>query len=368
MNEALLIVSLTSRALAESAQRFGIAPIVLDAFSDIDTQRVASYSQRIAWSDEGPVNAEQLLNPSEEISGLVYGSGLEHAAELLEPWFQAGKLCGNSPSVIRTVNDPRSFFAMLDNLEIPHPELRFNSPQQNRGWLVKRAGASGGDHVRHWQGEEHFNGRDYFQEYLLGQGISVLFLADGKRTYIVGFNTQWTQQGSFSWGGAINRVALDPEQRMDLVRYVKSLVAKLGLKGMNSLDLVLTEDGPKVLELNPRPSASFELYDEDFDYGLLYWHLQSCHGHLPGALSNRRSKVRARKVCYASQAIAIPANVNWPAWCHDLPSTGTFIAAQEPVCTIAVEGRDQSRVKGDVDARSAQISRLLTSFERPRLT
>ncbi|MCK5920831.1 MAG: ATP-grasp domain-containing protein, partial [Methylococcales bacterium] len=231
MNEALLIVSQTSRALAESAQRFGIAPMVLDAFSDIDTQNVARDSQRIAWSDDGPVNAEQLLNPSEEIAGLVYGSGFEHASELLEPWFKAGKLCGNSPSVVRIVNNPRSFFEMLDNLEIPHPRLRFNSPQQNRGWLVKRMGASGGGHVRHWRGEECFTGRDYFQKYLSGQGISVLFLADGKRAYIVGFNTQWTQLDSFSWGGAINRVALAPEQRMDLVHYVKSLVTKLGLKG-----------------------------------------------------------------------------------------------------------------------------------------
>jgi predicted ATP-grasp superfamily ATP-dependent carboligase len=200
MNEALLIVSQTSRALAESAQRFGIAPIVLDAFSDIDTQRVARSTQRIAWNDDGPVNAEQLLSPSEEISGLVYGSGLEHSSELLEPWFKAGKLCGNSPSVVRTVNDPHSFFAMLDDLEIPHPDLSFNSPQKNRGWLVKRMGASGGGHVRHWRGKECFTDRDYFQKYLSGQGISMLFLANGKRAYIVGFNTQWTQPGCFSWG------------------------------------------------------------------------------------------------------------------------------------------------------------------------
>ena len=56
--------------------------------------------------------------------------------------------------------------------------------------------------------------------------------------------------------------------------WLKQLVPVFALKGLNSLDFIHADDCSYVLEINPRPSASMQLYDED----LLNRHIQACEG------------------------------------------------------------------------------------------
>ena len=56
---------------------------------------------------------------------------------------------------------------------------------------------------------------------------------------------------------------------------VHALVVAFGVRGLCSLDFLLGTSGIEVLELNPRPSASLELYAQAAD-GPLRSHLRAC--------------------------------------------------------------------------------------------
>jgi predicted ATP-grasp superfamily ATP-dependent carboligase len=362
--EPLVIFSQTGRALAESARRAGISTVVIDAFGDVDTQMAAQGCKALAWNERGPVDASSSFQENSGASGLVYGSGLEASPELLEPWSQADKLCGNSLENIININNPQYFFNLLDELEIPHPETSYEPPLDNNGWLIKRAAATGGGHVRHWTGSEEIDAQDYFQKQIAGPVMSVVFLGDGENAFIIGWNTQWTRPDDFVWGGAINRTGLTQKQQHTLLTHVRSLVSILQLKGLNSLDIVLDGEVPKVLELNPRPGATLELHDADINHGLLYWHLQSCSGRLPRSLELNHSMVRSSQVVFARQAFSIPANAVWPTWSHDRPATGVVFEMGEPVCTVTSTGGDESSVIDRLKQRVTEMERRCVSFQQ----
>ena len=361
--DPLVIFARSGRALAQSAKRAHLSTVVVDAFADQDTRR-AAHCKPVAWSDDGPQNVQNALRDCKQAVGLVYGSGLEAMPELLETWSGTQKLYGNRPSVLRKVNTPHCFFPLLEALDIPHPELQFDPPSACGGWLLKRAGSAGGCHVRPWTGREAYTARDYFQKRIPGPALSVLFLANGERAYIIGYNTQWTMPECFVWSGAINRTLLDSPQRLVLVRYVGLLVTALRLRGLNSLDFVMDDRVPKVLELNARPGASFELYDADFKHGLLHWHLQACRGRLPGPLDSRHVKVRASRIFFARQRLSAPVDFVWPVWSRDIPAAGTVFQPGEPVCTATAQGQDWRRVTSCLIGRMAKMGRQLIAYER----
>lgn len=363
--DSLLIVALTARALAESARRAGIDCIAIDAFADADTRTAAAGCVPVAWNERGPESLECVLPNPTDVQGLVFGGGLEASPEWLDAWFLARKLIGNRPDSLRRVNNPRSFFTLLDELGVAHPEVCYSVPPQRQGWLIKRAARSGGGHVRSWTGIEDISSDDYFQRRLQGPVMSVLFLADGERAQVVGWNTQWARGGGdYLWGGAMNHADLSPGQRSILLTYVESLVTRLRLRGLNSLDFMLEGGRPNVLELNPRPGATLELYDRDFNRGLLYWHVQACQGRLPQPADRYRQVKRACQVVYTRQQLAVPGRLKWAQWCHDLPTEGVTLQAGDPVCTVTASGDDPSTTLRCLKQRETRIQQQLLSWRQ----
>ena len=113
---------------------------------------------------------------------------------------------------------------------------------------------------------------------------------------------------------------------------VDRLVEASGLVGINGVDFVLDADTPYVLEVNPRPTATIELYDDDVEGGTFCAHLRACRGELPDVTTTRQS--RAHAIVYAPATLRIPPAVDWPQWCTDLPQAGSTIAAGAPVCSV----------------------------------
>ena len=365
------IIALSGRALARSAVRGGYQAVVLDGFADMDTcahaqQCVRVKTQLVCFDEQDLLRKVHTLAPREGKAGLVYGAGLESAANLLEELESYFRVCGNSADVAAAVNDPRAFIGLLDDLSVPHPEVKFSVAAANDSWLLKRAGATGGWHVKIWEDTSDFTSGRYLQQRLNGQAMSVLFIADGCKAVVVGFNTLWTQQHrsdatSFGYGGAINRADLSTQQRRALTRTIFDLVKALGLRGLNSLDFIKQDKQCYVLELNPRPSATFELYDPDVAGGLLNQHVRACQGRFTHLPHWRDFRVRAHAIVYAVSSLQIPYGLHWPPWCTDRPYAGTQIAAGEPVCGVVAEGNDPSRIQALVEQRRAE---LLSLFSR----
>lgn len=360
--------------LARSAARYGLRPVVLDLYADTDTrQHAAAWAQippgSIGFEPAALLAAAARLAPAAQGYALAYGSGLDLAPDLLERLSLGRQVYGNSPETLRLVKSPAAFFNLLDRLAIPYPDTRFEPPSDPRGWLVKPGCGEGGKGVGFCAQFSRAGAGGYYQRHLPGPPRSALFLADGANARLIGFNTLWTASlpgQPFLFAGAVNRTDLSPAQCAQLSAYLARLTQAAGLKGLNSLDFMLDEAGTcRVLEINPRPSATLGLYDADFPEGLLARHLRACRGEL-GAPWHPGVTARAFRVWFAGHELTVPESLDWPAWCADRPPAGTLIRAGEPVCSVEAEGVDRSAAERQLRQRFGELRRLLDPAQATR--
>jgi uncharacterized protein len=373
--DEFLVVALSGRALACAARRAGKRARVLDLFGDTDTRASATASAVVAGDLDRGFDPDALIAAAERIApaasppafGLVYGSGLEDAA-VLARLAHGRALYGNAPANVARAKDPREFFALLDALGVPHPETRFESPAAADGWLVKRAGGSGGAHVLHARSGGGARPGRYWQRRVPGRPVGVSFLADGERAAVVGFAEQWTWAGapaSFRFGGAVQPAALPPPTAAALVALLDPLVRALGLVGLNSLDALVDGERFHVLEVNPRPGANVDLFDAGGGAGLFALHVAACKGRLPaGPLAPPAATAMA--VVYASEAARAPVTPAWPDWVCDRPAAGATIEAGAPVCTVLAAHATAAGARHLVNERAAAVSSRLERREGAR--
>lgn len=385
----MLIVASSGRALAESALRGGWAPRVIDAFADRDTREAAPHSVAVPFAG-GRLDPDAVLRAARRMCppaaegqhacALVYGSGLEAVSELVASLAEGRVLLGNPVHVLRTVNEPRRFFALLDALAIPHPEVSFAPRVMGPGWLLKQAGASGGGHVCPALPGQWRPAGAYLQRQTAGQPMSLLFLADGRRATEVGFNTLWTASemasemapemiagmgdSPYLYGGLVNRAVLPPSLRQSMCAAAGALTRALGLRGLNGIDFIHDGERCRVLELNPRPSASFELYEPEARRGLFALHVAACQGRLPALPRRSGTPARAVAIVYAPRELRIPEGFVWPRWCRDRPQTAQCIARGEPLCSVYAEAQDARAAQSRVFARRTALLDSLTGYRQ----
>lgn len=367
----IVVVAQSGRALARSAGRAGIPVHVLDLYADRDTSALARSVSRIGSIATG-FRADRLLDrlhrieAREGIDGIVAGSGFEERIGLLEAMARVGRLLGNPPEVVQRAKDPACFFPLLARLVIPHPETVSESPPGSRAdgmaWLCKRIGGAGGAHVR--PAEACCPPGHYLQRQVPGRPHSVVFLADGRCAAIVGYNEIRVEGGTgavrFRYTGAVT--VSEPPIAPAVEDAVQALVPALGLVGLCGLDFMLAEDGRySVLEVNPRPTATFELYDDldEHETGLFQLHLSACEGRLPRTVRVVGRGVAAQEVLWASEAFAIPDDLPWPDWARDRPAAGTLLQAGEPICTLHARAAERRAVDRLMSDRRAKLSAVL---------
>ena len=339
----LLIVAVSGRALAQSAGRAGYRPVVLDLFADRDTTAASSTSRRIGLPGTLRIDPARLLGAARTLApgaDLVYGSGFEGRPGLIQRLSRGRTLYGNTPAALADVRDPARFFPLLQRLGVPHPAVRLTPPARSAGWLVKRPGTAGGTGVLPAGAATAARG-DYYQRLEAGDSLSATFLADGRRARVLGFNRQWTAPRPgrpYLYGGAVGGLTPRPRLRREIEDALDALVAETGLVGLNGFDFILQAGTWLALELNPRPPATFELYDPDYPGGLFRWHLRACQGELPLRAAAPRA-ARAHAVVHAI-AETDEASMKFPRWCRDLPTRGTHFAPGDPVCTVHATASD----------------------------
>jgi predicted ATP-grasp superfamily ATP-dependent carboligase len=364
-----LVVSASGRALATMARHGGARTVVLDLFADTDTTvccdavRCVTADRSLRFHSRRLLEAASTLAASSECAGLVYGSGLESRVGLLAQLARGRRLFGNAPETVARVKEPQTLASLLSSLGIRAPAVRCTPPVDLHGWLVKQAGGAGGVHVRAAGRSARSRRSRYFQRFVAGRVLSALFVADGRDVRPIGMNEQWAAGADcprrpFSFGGALSDASVPAAARAQVEDWCARLAERVGLVGLNGLDFVLDDAGrPHCLEINPRPTATAELYDSRALGGLFAWHVEACDGRLPtGCLES--GPVRGQQIVYASSPLTL-APVCWPSWVTDRPAIGAPFAAGAPVCTVHAAGGSAAAVRNLLQERSRIIRRTV---------
>ncbi|MFT4559578.1 MAG: hypothetical protein ACI92S_004969 [Planctomycetaceae bacterium] len=152
------------------------------------------------------------------------------------------------------------------------------------------------------------------------------------------------------------------------------------LRGLFGIDFVLDDETGELwtLEINPRYTASTEIYEHVFGWPLMRWHVDACRGRSSeaAALLDSRSfdggwPIYGKLIVYAERDFAAPdivplvrrlsfnGHAESSVSVADIPQIETLIQKDEPVCTLLTAQKDLVTCQEILTAASRE---LLTSI------
>ncbi len=375
MPSPILLVGLSTRALAESAVRGGYREqiVTLDYFGDRD-QRAAVQNHALLRDFDLPFSAEGLLQASRDLdySAVVYISNLENHPAVVTALAEGRILLGNSSETLAQVRDWGVLRAVCREEDIPFPptllpgEEGEADPQTT--WLRKPWRSGGGHGIGRWDGAPLRKGREFIQARLAGRPASAAFVADGRRSLIIGLTEQLigrAELGGRGFGWCGNLLPLPTGVWSTILPTVEGIAARLTrrfrLRGVNGIDLVIGETPagepvPYLIEVNPRYTASMELIERAYGLNLFSLHVAALDGRLPDFDLPEQSggPYFGKGIVYARRRVTVPESevAQWTIQGRrDVPHPGETIEAGHPICTVLAEG----------ETRAACWQRLLSS-------
>jgi predicted ATP-grasp superfamily ATP-dependent carboligase len=370
--EALLIAAQSGRALAQAARRAGLRPLVLDLFGDADTLELAEHHRTAPGRFGAPLADAAILDRLDELAGLsrtapigiVLGSGFEGAIDLMAGIASRHRMLGATPEAVTALKDPLGFAALCARLSIPHPPVTREPVTDRAGWLLKRAGGSGGSHIR-VAGAGRAPPGAYFQARVAGRAHALAFLADGRRLEPLGFTEQWSAPSRLRphrYGGALERglaepALLSPALRAAIIAAAARLVEAIGLRGLASADVLVEGEDWWLTEVNPRPGATLDVLDRR-PTPLLVAHIEASLGRL-SRVGAPPSDAAAAEICYAATNYAPVPPIRWPDFVRDRPRAGSSVAEGAPLCTLIADGPESVAVRRILRERANTLGALL---------
>lgn len=180
------------------------------------------------------------------------------------------RLLGSAPETIRIAASKRETHRLFTQNGIPSvPTFRPDEPHSSFGgpWVAKPDDGCGcehtrlfaqADHARRWIASRPDAARFVVQPYVGGEPLSLCALARDGIGWLLCVNRQrvHVRDGVFTYTGTqVN--ALPDEDGAFAALVVRVARAMPGLAGYFGIDLILSEDGPRVVDVNPRLTTSW---------------------------------------------------------------------------------------------------------------
>ena len=367
--KTLVIAAIASRPYVQAAVNAGFDVISIDGFTDEDTKHLAKTTHQVPIT-KMQLNADEVLaivstiTPN-TVAGFCYGAGFEMQPVLLDNINQHIKVLGNSAKVVMQSKNPRWFFKCCDDVGVPYPKVMLAPPKTIDGWLQKTIGGSGGEHVKILSATQaEVPGNVYFQKHQEGRLISCLFLVDQSGVHIIGFNEQWSESSAlapFRYGGAVSHAELSQVATLRFTAYINQLVSAMHLVGLNSCDAICDGHDVYVLEVNPRLSATIDLYSPNYR-GLMAMHVAANCSKLVASAFEQNNQCKAsiaHQVIYANCDVTIEHHMDWPDWVRDVPQADNRFKIGMPLCTVMAKAETARLAKSLVHDRAVELSSKL---------
>lgn len=355
----LVIAGASCRAAAASATAAGWSVFAADCFDDIDLGGVAAATHRVRSYPAGIVAAVADF----PAAPWCYMGALENHLSIVECITATRPLAGCPPAAVRLVRDPAAL-AMLAReagLAFPQTHATPTGLPTDGTYLRKPLSSAGGRGIAPWTGPSTptADAAWVWQRRVAGEPLSAVFALGPQTPRLLGMSRQlvgqpWCHAPAFGFCGAIRLRPSDlPPADTERLERFADILAAAGLRGVIGVDLVRSVGGLHVIEVNPRPTASAELFERATGSSILAMHLAAF-----GLASPHRSpgptfdSLWAKAILFTTAALAINERLlarlldraahwtafdGWPA-IGDVPRPGQTVRAGAPVLTVFAHG------------------------------
>jgi predicted ATP-grasp superfamily ATP-dependent carboligase len=353
----VLIVGVTTRALAISAARAGYRVTAVDPFGDRDLRNAA----QVITPRSTPArrfNPGAAATAAENVSAgwVAYTSNLENYPAAVGRLAQGRRLLGNPAPVLALVRNPVALSAFLRSKGFAVPLTRASPPRGPAAepWLLKPRKSGGGHGVRLWRKGQSLSRSSYLQQQISGIPGSVIFAANGESAVVLGLSRQLVGDsrfgaqafrycGSLLGGGPTPVFPRYKELLGTASAMAREVSRSFGLIGLNGIDFVARNGVPYPIEVNPRYSASMELLERGLGLSLFELHVQACQGILPTEPQTDPG-IQGKAIVFARRDVIVGQT---DAWINrpdvaDIPHPGESIATGRPICTVFARASDES--------------------------
>jgi predicted ATP-grasp superfamily ATP-dependent carboligase len=380
----VLVCGASVRSLAESLLAVGRRPLCVDFFGDRDLLQLLEtqggvYLGAISGFHQLPEMVK--LVPAD--TPMIWTGGLENEPEILESIARQRRVCGVSPEFVRKVRNPEDLDELVRDTILKRPArlpLRqaASQPEPNK-WLLKTRKSGGGLGVRRLAPGESAPGESldgvaessaWAEQFVSGANASVLVWGDGRgQAQLIGTSLLLSgvpELGAegFQYCGNIGPIQHPGAMHLDVEKAVKTLASRTFFGGMIGLDLVVNSETAFLLEVNPRLTASYWLYEQNSP-GSLVERLLAGGDWKERAISGVRSGRGAsgalglQLVVWNREPRTAPflSNEGLPVGFRlaDLPFPGTQLGANVPLCSII----GTTETVAQMIASAAEISSLV---------
>lgn len=428
----IVLLGSSVRALAQSCHQLRCSQLTgkaarpslwaIDQFADQDCVAIAD---RVSQLDLCEVSIDLFGNSEQTVSAellFLPGGGTENYAELAQQIAASHHWCGIVGHELTSLRDPTILFDIASRLGLQTPPTYTHKTHHNRQsfvhppadllknaeWLWKSSDKGGGLGVSrlHTQPEwDYFfsqTGSDYLQQVIPGApyGATIIISANGKSEFVGACrlltasdqveNLEISQSSTshiqhvhtsprsrpdfpYLFAGALGPCFIPADVQRKLLRLAEACFHEFGIKGWFQIDFILDANQQAwILEVNPRWSATMEIYERALGMSLTAKHIQAWGVEVPVYLPNTRAQglVCWKEVIYAEsdflwttahQLHVAELNrkqintIGWPL-VADIPNILQSFAPGMPICSTIAVGRTEMELQSQRDLAQSILS------------
>ncbi|MCK5485845.1 MAG: ATP-grasp domain-containing protein, partial [Desulfobacterales bacterium] len=303
-----------------------------------------------------------------EVDAVILGPGFEK--------LEFKNILNNPYKTIDEVGNKLKISKKFKSMGIPHPKT---APLDRTSGLeyplmVKPISGAGGilNTVVKNEGElasflERGDAMEFLaQEFVTGMPCSASLIANRDDAVVLALNEQmigvpWLTKIPFAYCG--NLTPFHSGFDNEMTRYAEKIAREFELVGSNGVDFIITEEGPVVIEANPRFQGSLDTVELATGINIFHAHVQSFEGVLPEPVVSSCFAVKSivfadRKFVIDSKMSAFLENYMNQGRAADVPQSGIIVAPDDPITTLIETGKTRDDVFRKIKMSSSYVANL----------
>jgi predicted ATP-grasp superfamily ATP-dependent carboligase len=367
----ILAIGYSVRHIVCSGSRAGYEMYAADAIGDVDMKRCAR-----GYIPLNPLQLQAdvklLKGEINEVDSVIIGSGFESADFDFFTVEDRNKILGNAPDKRKEVANKAWLASRLGDLGIPYPvtytgrEITEEEAKHLHYPMVAKPAYGGGGTANFFC----YNEKELircakqlpeflYQEYIKGKPASISVISSKCDAMAVSVNEQLIGMeslcapGPFVYCGNITPFVTKYSDKA--CEIAVELTAELGLIGSNGFDIAITDNGPVVIEVNPRIQGSLDTVELSTDLNLVDTFAKAVKGDLPlEIVKAKRYAVKA--IAFARQdGVVVEKFEIGKGGIVDIPEKGRMIKRGEPIATGIGIGDNRGSAFADAMRNVARI-------------